>query len=125
MKSSILPLAAACGFLLSLVPAGVAAPQDYQATGPITAMTDTTITIKYHGKEDWEFSKDAAVVPAGSTLKVGDKVTVHYTMAAKSIEASTPVSKEHKAPKDKPAASPAAAATPAAAAPSASPAAKP
>ena len=103
MKHTILPLAAACGFLLSFTPAGVAAPQDYQATGPIISMTDTTITIKYHGKEDWEFSKDAALKPAsGAELKVGDKVTVHYTMAAKSIEANMPVSKEHKAPQDKP-----------------------
>ena len=119
MKTSFLSLAAVGGLLLSLAPAVNAAPQDYQATGPITSMTDTTITIKYHGKEDWEFSKDAAVLPAGGALKVGDKVTVHYTMAAKSIETSMPASKEHKAPKDK------VAAPAASAAPSASPAAKP
>ena len=88
-------------------------------------MTDTTIVVKRGGKEDWEFSKDAALKPAdGSELKVGDKVTVHYTMMAKSIEANKPVSKEHKPlprtnRRKSPAASPAASPM---AAPSASPA---
>ena len=94
MNKPLLSLAAAGGLLLSVVPAGVAAPKDYQVTGPIVSMTDTTIVVK-KGQEDWELSKDATLKPAdGSELKVGDKVTIHYTLAAKTSEKKTPVKKE-------------------------------
>ncbi len=117
MNKPLLSLAAACGLALSFVPAGVAAPQDYQVTGPIVSMTDTTVVVK-KGQDNWELSKDAALKPAdGSELKVGDKVTIHYTMAAQSVE------KKGAAKQDKPAAKAKGAAAPAAsAAPSASPA---
>ena len=116
MKKPFLSLAALCGFLLALVPAGVAAPKDYQVTGPILSITDTTIVVK-KGEETWELSKDAALKPAdGSELKVGDKVTVHYTMAATTIETK-------KAPAAKGKAAAKAATTPAA--PVATPAATP
>ena len=86
MKKPFLSLAAVCGLLLALVPASQAAPKDYQVTGPIVSMTDTTIVVK-KGTETWELAKDATLKPAdGSALKVGDKVTVHYTMAATSVE---------------------------------------
>ena len=117
MKKSFLPFAAACGLALSLVPAGVAAPQDYQVTGPIVSMTDSTITIEKKKGDDWEIGKDAALKPAdGSELKVGDKVTIHYTMAAKSVEKKMAAKREKQPPKDKgttgtPAASPAPAAS--------------
>ena len=127
MKKPFLSLTAACGLMLSLVPAGTAAPKDYQVTGPIVSMTDTTIVVK-KGQEDWEVSKDAALKPAdGSELKVGDKVTIHYTMMAKSIEAKKDVRKEKQPPKDK-GTTTKAAASPAAspmASPSASPVVKP
>ena len=54
------------------------------------------------GKETWELSKDAALKPTdGSELKVGDKVTIHYTMMAKTIEAKTPAKREKQPPKDR------------------------
>ena len=57
-------------------------------------------------------AKDAALKAAdGSELKVGDKVTVHYTMIAKSIDAKKEPAKEKKAPA-KAAASPAATPSP-------------
>ena len=106
MKKPFLSLAAVCGLMLSLVPAGTAAPKDYQVTGPILSMTDTTIVVEKSKGDNWEVAKDATLKATdGSELKVGDKVTVHYTMMAKSIEA-----KKDKAPAKKaaPAASPAA-----------------
>ena len=119
MNKPLLSLLAAGGLAFALVPAGVAAPKDYQVTGPIVSMTDTTVVVK-KGQEDWELSKDAAFKPTdGSELKVGDKVTIHYTMEAKSVEKKTPAKKEKQPPKDKgttgttPAASPAAGASPA------------
>ena len=121
MKKQFLSLAAACGLMLSLVPAGHAAPKDYQVTGPIVSVTDTTIVVK-KGQEDWELSKDAALKPAdGSELKVGDRVTIHYTMEAKTLEKKLPVRKEKQPPKDK-GTGPTAATPAASAAPSASPA---
>ena len=124
MNKLTLTFAAACSLLLSLAPAGFAAPKDYQVTGPIVSMTDTTIVVM-KGKESWELSKDAALKPAdGSALKVGDKVTVHYTMMATTVE-TKPAPAEKKAMDKtagkKAAASPAPASSPA---PAASPAAQ-
>jgi hypothetical protein len=69
-----------------------AGPKTYQVTGPIVEMNDSSITI-LKGKDKWEISKDASSKITGE-LKVGAKVTIEYTMAAKSIEAKE--SKESK-----------------------------
>ena len=118
MKKPFLSLAVACGLLLPFAPAGFAAPTDYQVTGPIVSITDTTVVVK-KGQEDWELAKDASFKAAdGSALKVGDKVTIHYTMMAKTVEKKDPA-KSDKKPTDKkasgaaPMASPAASASPA------------
>ena len=60
-----------------------ASPKTYQVTGPVLEMTDTMIVVQ-KGKERWELSKDAAAKITGD-LKVGSKVTIEYTMAAKTI----------------------------------------
>lgn len=118
MKKPFLSLAAICALMLSLVPAGHAAPKDYQVTGPILSITDTTIVVK-KGEETWEISKDATLKPAdGSELKVGDKVTIHYTMAATTVEVKKDATKAKAPAKDKPVGK-------AGASPSASPVAKP
>jgi hypothetical protein len=80
--------------------------QDYQVTGPITQLTDTTIVVeKGKNKERFEIARDANT-KAGGEMKVGDKVTVHYTMTATSIEAK-PAKAEKGAKKEAgPAASP-------------------
>ncbi len=62
-----------------------AAPTTYDATGPVLEMTDTTITIMFHGKEKWTFARDTTTKGADA-VKVGDKVTVHYTMTAGSVD---------------------------------------
>lgn len=61
-----------------------AAGKTYQVTGPILEMTDSSIVVQ-KGKEKWEIAKDAAAKVTGE-LKVGSKVTIEYTMAAKTIE---------------------------------------
>ena len=78
--------AAAGGLLFAAASAAFAGPKDYQFTGPIISMTDTTLVVQ-KGKDTWEFAKDAATkLPADA--KVGDKVTVHYIMNVESVEAS-------------------------------------
>lgn len=78
MKNLFLALA------LALSSTVFAAGKTYQVTGPILEMTDSTIVVQ-KGKEKWEISKDAAAKVNGE-LKVGNKVTIEYTMAAKTIE---------------------------------------
>ncbi len=69
-----------------------AAPKTYQVTGPVLEMTDTTVVVQ-KGKDKWEISKDASSKITGE-LKVGAKVTIEYTMAAKSIEVKTEKTKK-------------------------------
>ena len=84
------------GLLFSAASAALAGPKDYQFTGPIVSMNDTTLVVQ-KGKENWEFAKDASTkLPEGA--KVGDKITVHYVMHAESVEASV---RAKNPPKDK------------------------
>ena len=59
------------------------ATKTYQVTGPVLEVTDTTITVQ-KGKEKWQLARDKET--KASDVKVGDKVTIEYTMSAKSIE---------------------------------------
>ena len=92
---------AACGLLFSAAASAFAvAPKDYQITGSITELTDTTVTLMTNKKETWGFARDASTkLPDGA--KIGDKVTVHYTMTAGAVdakpEAAAPAGKKEKA----------------------------
>lgn len=56
----------------------------YQVTGPVLEMNDSMIAVQ-KGKDRWEINRDTnSKLPAD--LKVGDKVTVTYTMTAKEVE---------------------------------------
>lgn len=58
--------------------------KSYQVTGPVLEMNDSMITVQ-KGKDRWEINRDAnSKVP--TDLKVGDKVTITYTMTAKDVE---------------------------------------
>lgn len=61
----------------------------YQVTGPVDSVSDTSIVVvQEKGKnkgEKFEFARDAGTKVTGD-LKKGAKVTVEYTMAAKSVE---------------------------------------
>ena len=85
-------LLAAAGLLLSNA-AFAAGAKDYQVTGPVLEVTDSMIAVQ-KGKDRWEVARDANTKASGD-IKVGDKVTVHYTMTATSIEAK-PAAKAKK-----------------------------
>lgn len=61
-----------------------AEPNTYQVTGPVLEVKEDMIVVQ-KGKEKWEIAKDAATKVEGE-LKVGAKVTIHYTMKAVSVE---------------------------------------
>ena len=64
------------------------ATKTYQVTGPVLEVTDSTITVQ-KGKEKWQIARDKETKTPGE-VKVGDKVTIEYTMSAKNIESKGP-----------------------------------
>jgi len=80
-RAGLLSLAAAAA-----VPAAARAesPKTYQVTGPVLEVTDSTITVQ-KGKEKWQLARDKDT-KAPADVKVGDKVTIEYSMTAKNIE---------------------------------------
>jgi hypothetical protein len=56
----------------------------YQVTGPVLEVTDSKIVVQ-KGKEKWEIARTPDTKVSGD-LKVGSKVTIEYTMTAKSVE---------------------------------------
>ncbi len=62
----------------------VAEPKTYQITGPVLAIDDASITIRAK-KEKWQFARDASSAPA-QPFKVGDTVTLTYSMTTTKIE---------------------------------------
>ena len=68
---------------IGAAPAG----KTYQVTGPIVELTDIKIVVQ-KGDEKWEIARGPDTKVDG-TLKVGTKVTIHYTMSAKSVEVKT------------------------------------
>src|SRR5215468_3504558 len=83
MKTSLSLLAV---ISLTLSSAAFAADaKDYQVTGPVLEVNDSMIAVQ-KGKDRWELKKDASTKTNGD-VKVGAKVTVHYTMTATDIEA--------------------------------------
>ena len=78
--------------LFSLVAAGtlalsstaLAGAKSYQVTGPVVEVNDSMIVVT-KGKERFEIDRDSNTKVTGD-LKVGDKVTIMYTMTAKEVE---------------------------------------
>jgi hypothetical protein len=103
MKAAISLLAAA-SFALSST-AFAAGGKTYQVTGPVLEVTDSMIAVQ-KGKDRWEISRDASTKVTGD-LKVGEKVTITYTMSATEVEV-----KAGKGGKKKEPTSPAGAPTP-------------
>lgn len=85
MKTTVFSLVAAASLLLSGV--SFAASKTYQVTGPVIEVNDSTIVVeKEKGKnERWEIARDSSTKTSGE-IKVGDKVTITYTMTATEIE---------------------------------------
>jgi len=95
-KALIAFAAAAIGFAQP-----ASAGTTYQATGPVLELTDSKIVIQ-KDTEKWEFARTPTTKVTG-TLKVGEKVTVHYSMTATSIEskAEKPAAEKEKPAKKK------------------------
>ncbi len=83
MKNSLPTLL--LGLVLSLALTGSVLGDDhnYQVTGPVLAVTDTSITVQ-KGKDPWTVSRDANSKITGD-LKVGSKVTIKYHMVADTV----------------------------------------
>src|SRR5437867_9939206 len=99
-----LSLLAAASLALSSA-AFAAAAKTYQVTGPVLEVNDSMITVQ-KGKDRWELDRDSNTKVTGD-LKVGDKVTINYTMTAKDVEVkAAKAEKGTKKEKASPAASP-------------------
>ena len=97
-------LLAAASLVLSSAAFGGSA-KDYQVTGPILEMNDSMIAVQ-KGKDRWEIARNSGTKSSGE-MKVGDKVTVHYTMTATEIEAKAAKAEKGKKEDAKTSASPA------------------
>ena len=82
MKTALSLLAAASLALSSA--AFAAGAKTYQVTGPVLEVNDTMIAVQ-KGKDRWEVNRDSNTKVTGD-LKVGEKVTVTYTMSATDVE---------------------------------------
>jgi len=79
-------IAAVLFILVAILTVGAyGAAKSYQFTGVVKTAEGDTFTVQKSASETWEFSKDASTK---GTIKVGDKVTVHYKMIATEVEAS-------------------------------------
>ena len=98
-----LPLSLLAAASLALSSAAFAAgAKTYQVTGPVLEVNDTMIAVQ-KGKDRWEINRDSNTKVTGD-LKVGEKVTVTYTMSATDVEVKA--AKGAKKEAAKPAASP-------------------
>ncbi len=80
---TLFSLLAAASLALSSA-AFAAGAKTYQVTGPVLEVTDSMIAVQ-KGKDRWEINRDANTKVTGD-LKVGEKVTITYTMSATDVE---------------------------------------
>ena len=93
MKTPSLALLAA--LTLAFAASALAGVNDYQVTGPVLEVTDTMIAVEANKKDRWELKRDSSTKGADG-VKVGDKVTIRYTMTATSVENKGAAKKEEK-----------------------------
>ncbi len=62
----------------------VHADHDYQFTGVVKSLDGDELVVEKSAKETWYFTVDPSVKDKPA---IGDKVTVHYIMITKNIEA--------------------------------------
>lgn len=67
--------------LMLALPAHAASDGKYQFTGIVTEVGSDTFAVQKNAKETWTFFTGKQTAP-----KVGEKVTVYYTMTAVEIE---------------------------------------
>ena len=78
---------AALGLALNINPVHAADAKGYQVTAPVVEITSSYIVVK-KGEANWQIALDPAT--KGTNVKVGDKVTVYYTMTATEIDPKAP-----------------------------------
>jgi|ERR1051325_3978403 len=83
MKTKVISLLAIVSLALSSA-ALAGSAKDYQVTGPVLEINDSMIAVQ-KGKDRWEIARDSNTKMSGD-VKVGDKVTIHYTMTATDVE---------------------------------------
>ncbi len=83
MNIKLVGLLAAVNLALSGV--AFAGAKNYQVTGPVVEVNDSMVVVM-KGKDRWELDKNSDTKMSGGDLKVGDKVTIDYTMTAKNVE---------------------------------------
>ena len=66
----------------------------YQVTGPVLELTDSKIVVQ-KGKEKWEMNRTGSTQIPVET-KVGDKVTVEYSMTADKVDVKSAAKAEMK-----------------------------
>ena len=66
----------------------------YQVTGPVLEVSDSKIVVQ-KGKEKWEIARTPDTKVTGD-LKVGSKVTIEYSMTAKSVDVKADKGKAKK-----------------------------
>jgi len=71
-------------FLLAASTLQAAEGKTYQVTGPVLELTATKIVVQ-KGEDKWEIARNDKTKVTGD-LKVGAKVTIHYTMTAADVE---------------------------------------
>ena len=87
----ILSLAAAVSLSLSSG-AWADGAKTYQVTGPVLEVNERMIAVQ-KGKDRWELNRDGTT-KMGAEVKVGEKVTITYTMTAKEVEGKSPKGKK-------------------------------
>src|SRR6266446_1048697 len=83
MNTKAFSLIAAASLALSSL-AFAAGAKTYQVTGPVLEVNDSMIAVQ-KGKDRWEINRDSNTKVNGD-LKVGEKVTITYTMSATEVE---------------------------------------
>jgi hypothetical protein len=103
MKTKTFSLIAVASLALSGM--AFAGAKTYEVTGPVLEVNDSMIVVQ-KGKDRWELDRDSNTKVTGD-VKVGDKVHISYTMAAKDVEVkAAKAEKGTKKEKASPAASP-------------------
>ncbi len=90
--TSIARAALCAAALLSVTALHAADSKTYQVTGPVLAVTPTTITVQ-KGDEKWEIARGKSTKMTVEP-KVGAKVTIYYTMVATEIEVKDTAAKK-------------------------------
>jgi ribosomal protein S1 len=93
----LLSVLVACSVMFS---GAAPAAKSYQVTGKVTELTDAKIVVEKPDGDKWEIDRTADT-KCDATIKVGDKVTVMYTMTAKTVTAKAEGAAEKKEEKSK------------------------